>query len=135
MNFIKEMDDKFSTLSHSMEVLSEGFYVDFFPNLAYNNKLIDLLDILMGEPNHDQSLISYFIYDLDYGTAEHAEEAIVFLSNNIVFDLTTPELLYDALVEINFIHPELYYNDTPKQKHKLDELLKAAETSKKEADK
>ena len=133
LNFIKDMDNKFNTLADSMEKLAVGFYVDFYPNLSYNKQILDLLDILMKEPSHEHSLISYFIYDLGFGTSDHAKDAVVFLNNAKVFDLSSPELLYDALVEINFTHPDLYYNEIPKQKHKIDELFNF--TSTKETDK
>ncbi len=106
LNFIHDMSVKFINLTDCMEKLSEGFFVDFFPNLAYETKIVDLLNILVNEPYPKDSLIDYFLYELNFGSSENATQALS--CGGTTFDLSTPELLYDAIVEMYFDHPEKY---------------------------
>lgn len=100
INFIKETNEKFERLCDLMEELSPGFRVDFLPNLSYSDKIIQLLNMLMHE-NPEDSLIEYFIYELGFGVAEFAPKPEIQFLNEI-YDISTPEKLYDALVNINF---------------------------------
>lgn len=100
IKFIKSLDDK-------EQKLQEGFYSCFGrENVGHISvfseivpKVIEMLCDLMGiEYNNDPYTgddIQYFIYDLDFGTVEGAEEAIE--EDGKVYDLSTPEKLYDYI--------------------------------------
>ena len=53
--------------------------------------------VYLLERMFDTDMISYFIYELDYG--EEYEEGCVLDENMQVVDLSTPEKLYDYLVQ------------------------------------
>ena len=100
LNFMQSQDAKFDSLCETLEGLAPGFRVDFLPNLSYNEQIIKLLNILVCSPEQD-SLIDYFIYELDWGRYEKSNTALMFRGEPI--DLSTPEKLYDAIVKVYFL--------------------------------
>ena len=98
INFMRERDTSFDIIASAMEKVCPGFSVDFVPNLSYNGKIIDLLNTFFPDEQED-SLIEYYVYETNYGT-EHGTEFIIVDEKE--YDITTPEQLYDALVDINF---------------------------------
>ena len=101
IEFMESMNRKFDKLSEMMEDMSPGCYVNFWPHLAYNDQIMDLLSLLMKEPvgQFDANLIELFCYDWNYGSELPAKPVTV---NGTVFAPTTAAELYDALVAINF---------------------------------
>ena len=99
LNYIKETRDKFDKLTEAMEDLAPGFRCDFLPNLDFETHIVEALNLLMHE-NNDDSLIDYFLYELNFGTEKHSKDAIKYQGKT--YDLSSPEKLYDALLEINF---------------------------------
>jgi len=97
INLLIETRNQFNKLCETMEDLAPGFRVDFFPNCQYETEIIKLLS---AELNETDDTIEYFMYDLEAGKAKEAKEGLTVL--NKTYDLSTPELLYDALVELNF---------------------------------
>ena len=98
LNFMKERDATFEKLIDQMEALTQGFYVDFLPNLSYNEQIIKLLNYLFKE-EEDNSLIEYFIYETEYGT--NADASTIEIDEK-KYDISTPEKLYDVLCELKF---------------------------------
>ena len=108
LNELKESEKSFLNLKDAMEAVSPGFYVDFFPNYPFVDKIVHLLQILMHDDPIDElgvhahfSFIEYFVFDLSYGDPSTLD------GNHVVIDgkeyiPTTPEELYDILVELNF---------------------------------
>ena len=115
MNFMKDRDESFEQLSDAMENLAEGFHVDFFPNYDYNAQIVFLLSLLLNEPTED-TLIDYFIYELEWGKSNHASTAFTF--NNHQYDLSSIEKLYDALIDINFTRANETVHSNKQQKDK-----------------
>ncbi len=103
IRFIKETDEKFNNLIEAMEALSPGFFIDFFPQLSYVDRIIMLLNLIFHEPEPKDSLIEYFIYTLNCGKDKFAKEGIT--CDGKTYDLSSPELLYDAMVELYFKNP------------------------------
>ena len=102
INFMREYDTSFDIIASAMGKVCPGFSVDFVPNLSYDGKIIDLLNTFFPEEQED-SLIEYYIFETNYGT-EHGMEVIYV--DDKEYDITTPEQLYDALVDINFTRKE-----------------------------
>lgn len=98
INFMREYDAAFGAIVSAMEKVTPGFSVDFFPNLSYDDKIIDILNLFFPEEQKD-SLIKYYVYEANYGT-EHGMEVIYV--NDKEYNITTPEQLYDALVDLSF---------------------------------
>lgn len=98
INFMRERDTSFDIIASAMEKVCPGFDVDFVPNLSYNGKIIDLLNTFFPDEQED-SLIEYYVYEANYGTERGMEFIIV---DGKEYDITTPEQLYDALVDLNF---------------------------------
>ena len=109
IHFIKNMEKKFDDLHTAMENLSPGFYVDFYPHVQYVDQIINLLNIIFREPLPKDSLIDYFIFALNFGEDKYAKDG--FSCEGKIFDLSTPELLYDAMVEMYFTNREIYCKD------------------------
>ena len=66
LTYLKDLRKSFDKLNEAMEDLSPGFCVDFLPNLAFETKIIELLNFLMNEPV-DDSLIEFFVYENQFG--------------------------------------------------------------------
>lgn len=113
MDYMHTRDKQFNDLCALLEDLTPGFRIDFLPNIDYNNKIIYLLNILLAEPQED-SLIEYFICELDWGTSPHATNSLTF--NDTVYDLSSVKKLYDALVDINFNHRNEIVHPTQQEK-------------------
>lgn len=65
LNFITAMDTKFDDLCTSLEALSPGEYVNFFPNFQYNNIIIDL--ICASFTPSEREFFYYWYYECDAG--------------------------------------------------------------------
>lgn len=116
LNYIKETRDKFDKLTEVMEDLAPGFRCDFLPNLDFETHIVEALNLLMHE-NNDDSLIDYFLYELNFGTENHSKNAIKYKDKT--YDLSSPEKLYDVLLEINF--PEVASkSNKPNKKNKKE---------------
>ena len=114
MNFMKDREESFEQLSEAMENLADGFRVEFFPNYDYDAQIIFLLSLLLNEPTED-SLIDYFIYELEWGKSNYASTAFTF--NDHQYDLSSIEKLYDALVDMNFTRAnETVHSNSKKDK-------------------
>ena len=98
INFMRERDTAFELIASAMEKVCPGFSVDFVPNLSYNGKITDILNLFFPDEQED-SLIDYYVYEANYGTERGMEFIIV---DGKEYDITTPEQLYDALVDLNF---------------------------------
>ena len=119
LNYLRTTRERFEKLCEAMEELSPGFRVDFFPNLGFETRMVDLLNMLMHEDPED-SLIDYFLYELDFGfnSDDGTPGKIKLLTEECedkTYDISTPEKLYDALVDINFTY---HISMQPKEKDK-----------------
>ena len=121
MNFMKDHDKLFDDMSKIAEKLSPGFYCDFLPNFSYNSEIIKLLNILIDEPCPEDSLIDYFICELNWGRTAMAKEVALYILDDettIAFDLSSIEKLYDVIVEVYFTDRDKYYDIDPLHEHK-----------------
>lgn len=103
INFIKSLDDKEVKLLKSLEeIFGRGNVGDLFIYNDIQPKIIEMLCDIMGiEYNIDRHIgddIQYFCYELNYGEAKCAKEAIVYEDGSKV-DLSSAEKLYDYLIE------------------------------------
>lgn len=101
INFIKSLDEKESNLQKGLEVCfgRENVGHLFVFNEVVQKMIEMLCDLVEIEYNSDPHIgdeIQYFIYELDYGKNECSDKAVEF--DNMTFDLSTPEKLYDYLV-------------------------------------
>lgn len=101
IKFLQELDEKEEILSKNLkEVFGReniGFlniYGNVTPKLI--EMLCDLMSIKYNENPDIGDEIQYFINELDYGKNEGSDKAVEF--DNMTFDLSTPEKLYDYLV-------------------------------------
>ena len=102
VKFIIDKDQQFEDLVQSMEALSPGFRCEFLPNCSYNEKIIELLNDLTGESivseDDEETLLEFFLYELEHGEVPGAQNAYQMDGKN--YPLTTPEELYDAIVAL-----------------------------------
>lgn len=103
INFIKNLEDKETKLSKSLEDIfgrenvGELFiYNDIQPKII--EMLCDLMEIEYNADPHIGDDIQYFIYELNYGEDKYAKEAIINEDGSKV-DLSSAEKLYDYLLE------------------------------------
>ena len=107
LEYIRITRERFNNLSEALEALAPEYRCDFFPNDDFEDHIVDLLNTLMFEEPHD-SLIAYFLYELDFGVwpedGEPGKITVGYLEEECVreYDISTPAKLYDALVDINF---------------------------------
>lgn len=106
ITFLEEGTERFEKLVALMEEMSPGFYVDFFPQLPYQEKIIRLLELIMYEESGENSIISYFVYECQFGHNEELYDSPAFFIDNKPVQLKTAENLYDILVELNFTTKE-----------------------------
>lgn len=108
IRFIQRKDKDFDALVEAMEKLAPGFYCDFLPQFEYNERIVELLNILMLEPQSN-GLIEYYLYEVCSSAGPDKERCVIedhphkdpdFPLKKYTID--TPEALYDALVDINF---------------------------------
>ena len=96
INFIKERKEKENKIN---ELFTEEFEDSiFYPHTRYETELISLLETIF---NDEDGNIGYFIYELDFGELDFANECIT-EEDGITISLTTPEELYDYLVKEYF---------------------------------
>lgn len=108
INELAESEKSFLALQDAMEKVSPGFYVDFFPHYPFVDKIVHLLQILMNDNPIDEygvharfSFIEYYIFDMSFGEDLKRGEHPVTIDGKD-YSPTTPEELYDVLVELNF---------------------------------
>lgn len=106
LEYIRITRERFLNLSKALEDLSPEYRCDFFPNDDFELHIVDLLNTLMFEDPKD-SLISYFLYELDFGFwNKDGEPGKIRVASEQgwgeTYDISTPAKLYDALVDINF---------------------------------
>lgn len=92
LKFMREQSikqDKFITV---LEELSPNSYCDCFLFSAYENKLIDLLMIMLDDTDED---ISYFLYELNWINKEEVESSVK-EGDKLLYN--SPETLYDYLI-------------------------------------
>lgn len=87
------------------------FLLRFSPQLEYNERIVNLLNILMLEPQND-SLIEYYLYEVCSSTGVvNPDKDLCVIEDHPHKDpdlhlkkytIDSPEALYDALVDINF---------------------------------
>ena len=101
-NTIQSYRDKFDVLADAAEALSEGFYVNFFPNLKYESLIVDLLNRLFKE-DPENSIFDWFMYELNFGRdyKEGTNDGLftIFESDNSTHLINSSEALYDYLVK------------------------------------
>ena len=107
IKFMREYDAAFGAIVSAMEKVVPGFTVDFFPNISYDDKIIDILSLFFPE-EQKENLINYYVYEANYGTEHGMEVIYVGLKE---YDITTPEQLYDALVDISFTRKKEEYEE------------------------
>lgn len=95
--FVKAMNDihkQYQFEEKMSDSIKEIYDVQYaLPNESLIKGMIELLNSLTGESDKE-SMIDYFIYDLDFG--KKSDKLKVY--NGIVeYQLSTPELLYDFL--------------------------------------
>ena len=96
INFIKERKEKEDIFN---EFFTEEFEDSiFYPYSRYETELVNLLEVIFEDVDNN---IGYFIYELDFGRLDFANECITNEDGTTV-SLTTPEELYDYLVKEYF---------------------------------
>ena len=122
LEYIRITRERFNNLSKALEALAPDYRCDFFPNDDFEIHIVDLLNVLMFEDPKD-SLIDYFIYELDFGfwnkDGEPGKITIGDPEEECVreYDISTPAKLYDALVDINFTR---YHSSVKRQFEERD---------------
>ena len=96
---LKFMEERENMQEVINKVLSEEFEdCIFYPYFKYESQMLKVLEDAMHDTGE---MISYFIYELDFG--QEYKEGCVTENNNEIIDISTAEKLYDYL--------ELHYND------------------------
>ena len=102
INFIKSLDDKESKLQDGLQACfgkENVGYVSVFNEV--DSKMIEMLcDLVEIEYNKDIHIgyeIQYVLSELDYGKTKDSDIAVEF--DNKTFDLSTPEKLYDYILD------------------------------------
>lgn len=95
--FVKAMNDihkQYQFEEKMSDSIKEVYDVQYaLPNESLIKGMVELLNSLTGESDKE-SMIDYFIYDLDFGKKSNKLKVY----NGIVeYQLSTPELLYDFL--------------------------------------
>lgn len=91
INFMRNQTIRYETLNKAMSALCPGFMVNFYPDCEYNTIIINILNEMFGYTDDKDSMIDYFIFELEYGTNE--------MTKSLSVDISTPEKLYDFLIE------------------------------------
>ena len=94
LKFIKDRRNKEERFISALESLSPSTYCDCFIYNEYEEKLINLLEVMFEDDNHD---ISYFIYDLDGLNKLNKKHCPKYGNNKYLY--TSIETLYDYLVK------------------------------------
>lgn len=96
INQLKEVNDFVQETNDKARKLKDAIISDFYnaSNLSISHETIVLK--LLENMFNDTDWISYWIYELDYG--RKYEDGCITENDNII-DISTPEKLYDCLVE------------------------------------
>ena len=99
IDIIKTLMEKADMLNDALQNFDECSDFSGFSNFRAINALVELLEDIFHE---DRSVeyptnISYFIYDLEFGS-KWTEDSIWDENENSI-DISTPEKLYDYLIE------------------------------------
>lgn len=95
--FLQNQDKRFEKLSNITDTLAPGFHTNPFFNLSYNEKIISILDEMFGFKNGEDSMIAYFIYELDYG--KKSADTPILAPDGSPIDLSSADKLYDFLIK------------------------------------
>lgn len=96
LNHIKSQNDLFEELNKTLEKICPGFYTNVYPNCKSESIILEILDSQFGFTPSD-SLIDYFVYDLNFG--QDTEMIKNLSADGKPIDISTPEKLYDFLIE------------------------------------
>ena len=95
--FVKAMNDihnQYQFEEKMSDSIKEIYDVQYaLPNESLIKGMVELLNSLTGESDKE-SMIDYFIYDLDFGKKSDKLKVIY---EKVEYQLSTPELLYDFL--------------------------------------
>ena len=95
--FVKAMNDihkQYQFEEKMSDSIKEVYDVQYaLPNESLIKGMVELLNSLTGESDKE-SMIDYFIYDLDFGKKSNNLKVIY---EKVECQLSTPELLYDFL--------------------------------------
>lgn len=112
IDVLKKMDDKENLLTNTFQEIDENGEGEVNLIALYSNErdtIIELLNTAMEAPIdiHIGSDIEYFCYDLNFGKEYKNRQDWIQDENGHIIDLSTPEKLYDYLVQGYFErHPE-----------------------------
>lgn len=99
MNTLKEVMDSSRTLSEALKNFDSCPDFGGFSNFRAEDLIVTLLEKLMDDAKDDKydiSDISYFIYDLEWGS-KWTPDSITDMNGNSI-DISTVEKLYDYLM-------------------------------------
>lgn len=98
INDLMEVNDFVNETNDKAKRLNDAIISDFFNaqslSISHENIVVELLKNMFN----DSDLISWWIYELDYGRNFKMGDLI---DNGVEIDLSTPEKLYDYLKENN----------------------------------
>ena len=97
INQLKEVNDFVEETNNKARKLNDAIISDFFNvgSLSISHEMIVLH--LLEKMFNDSDIISYWLYELDYGK-KYKEGDITEIDGTII-DISTPEKLYDFLIE------------------------------------
>lgn len=97
INQLKEVDDFVKETNNKSRKLKDAITSDFFNasilSISHETSVIQLLEKMFN----DIDMISYWIYELDYG--RKYKDGMITENDGTIIDISTAEKLYDFLVE------------------------------------
>lgn len=99
INKLKEVNDFVNETNDRARKLSDAVMSDFFNaqslSISHENIVVELLEDMFNAGD----IISWWIYDLEYGTKY--KDGCITEGNGTIIDVSTAEKLYDYLKENN----------------------------------
>ena len=97
INQLKEVNDFVEETNNKARKLNDAIISDFFNvgSLSISHEMIVLH--LLEKMFNDSDIISYWLYELDYG--KKYKEGDITEKDGTIIDISTPEKLYDFLIE------------------------------------
>lgn len=99
INKLKEVNDFVNETNDKARKLNDAIISDFFNasslSISHENIVVDLLENMFN----DKDILSWWLYDLDYG--RKYKGGYIIEADGTEIDLSTPEKLYDYLISIS----------------------------------
>ena len=94
---LKEVNDFVNETNDKARKLNDAIISDFFNASSLSISHETIVVKLLKNMFNDKDILSWWIYDLDYGSKY--KDGCITENNGTIIDLSTPEKLYDYLIK------------------------------------